>query len=105
MIALDSAFAGLPDDSWLQARLPNAHVAMRSNNRDVQARLCLQGAGISVLPCSLGDGLAVIEAFVDLDDDQAVLMRGYSDARLQNWNRIEVGALRATAELRAGLDH
>ena len=48
---------------------------------------------------------AVIEAFVDLDDDQAVLMRGFSDARLQNWNRIEVGALRATPELRAALDH
>ena len=48
---------------------------------------------------------AVVEAFVDLDDEEAVLMRGFSDARLHNWNRIEVGALRATTELRAALAH
>ncbi len=48
---------------------------------------------------------AVVEAFVDLDDDEAVLLRSLSDARLHNWNRIEVGALRATTELRAALTH
>ena len=48
---------------------------------------------------------AVIEAFVDLDDDEETLMRGFSEARLHNWNRIEVGALRATTELRAALTH
>ena len=48
---------------------------------------------------------AVVEAFVDLDDDGAILMRGFSNAPLHNWNRIEVGALRATTELRAALAH
>ena len=30
-------------------------------------------------------------------------MRGLSDATLRNWNGIEVGSLRATADLRARL--
>jgi L-asparaginase II len=43
---------------------------------------------------------AVIEAFVALDDGEAELMRSLSDVTLRNWNGIEVGALRARAELR-----
>ena len=46
---------------------------------------------------------AAIEAFVDLDDEEADLLRGLSDVTLRNWNRIEVGALRASSELRDGL--
>jgi L-asparaginase II len=46
---------------------------------------------------------ATLEAFVDLDDEEADLLAGLSDVRLRNWNGIEVGALRATSELRAGL--
>ena len=46
---------------------------------------------------------ATLEAFVDLDDEEADLLAGLSDVRLRNWNAIEVGALRATTELRAGL--
>ncbi len=46
---------------------------------------------------------AVIEAFVHLDDAEAVFMRGLSDATLRNWNGIEVGSLRATSALRDGL--
>ena len=43
---------------------------------------------------------AVIEAFVRLDDAEATFMHGLSDATLRNCNGIEVGALRATPELR-----
>lgn len=68
LVALDSAFSGAPDDSWLQAQLPHAHVAVRSNNRDVQARLCLQGAGVCVLPRPLGDRLPGLER-LDLGED------------------------------------
>jgi L-asparaginase II len=46
---------------------------------------------------------AAIEAFVDLDDEEADVMRRLGDVALRNWNGIEVGALRATAELRDGL--
>jgi len=45
---------------------------------------------------------ALIEAFVALDSAEAAFMRGLSEVRLHNWNRIEVGALRASAALRAG---
>jgi L-asparaginase II len=44
---------------------------------------------------------AVVEAFVKLDDSEASFMGGLSDVTLRNWNGIEVGALRATPELRA----
>jgi len=44
---------------------------------------------------------AVIEALVRLDDDERTFMRCLSDVTLKNWNGIEVGALRATAGLRA----
>ncbi|HEY6353054.1 MAG TPA: asparaginase, partial [Burkholderiaceae bacterium] len=43
---------------------------------------------------------AVIEALVRLSADERVFIRGLSDVTLKNWNGIEVGALRATAELR-----
>ena len=43
---------------------------------------------------------AAIEAFVSLDDGEAELLRSLSDVTLRNWNGIEVGALRASEELR-----
>ena len=61
LIALDAGFAGVPDDSWLQTMLPNARVVFRSNSRDVQAKMCAQGVGISVLPIRLGDAISGLE--------------------------------------------
>ena len=46
---------------------------------------------------------AAIEAFVDPGDADATFLRSLSDVTLRNWNGIEVGALRATPELRAAL--
>jgi L-asparaginase II len=46
---------------------------------------------------------AAIESFVDLDDEEAQLLHGLSEVALRNWNGIEVGTLRATSDLRAGL--
>jgi hypothetical protein len=43
---------------------------------------------------------ALIEAYVALDDGEARFMRSLSDLRLENWNGIIVGALRASATLR-----
>ena len=43
---------------------------------------------------------AVIEAFVALDAGEEGFMRELSDVTLSNWNGIEVGALRASEELR-----
>ena len=67
MILMDTAFGGMPDVAWIERMLPKAHVALRSNNREVQARLCALGAGIAVLPRPLGDATDGIER-VDLGE-------------------------------------
>lgn len=64
LITMDMAYAEMPDAVWLKQKLPNAEVCLRSNNREVQAQLCAQGAGLAVLPRPLGDrtpGLAAID--------------------------------------------
>jgi DNA-binding transcriptional LysR family regulator len=64
VVTMDTAFAGMPDARWLARVLPRATVAFRSNNREVQARLCASGAGLAVLPRPLGDatpGLVAID--------------------------------------------
>ena len=68
LLTLDAAFAGTPDDGWLQARLPRARAVFRSNSRDVQARMCALGRGVAVLPIPLGDRTPGIER-VDLGDE------------------------------------
>jgi DNA-binding transcriptional LysR family regulator len=55
LVTMDEAFGGMPDVAWLSETFPNAVVALRSNSRDVQARLCAGGAGMAVLPVPLGD--------------------------------------------------
>lgn len=54
-VTMDIAFSQMPDAVWLKQMLPKASVAFRSNNREVQARLCADGAGLAVLPRPLGD--------------------------------------------------
>ncbi|MDN3920816.1 asparaginase [Roseateles violae] len=46
---------------------------------------------------------AAAEALLQLDEAQARLLAGYSDLLMKNWNGIEVGGVRASAELRAAL--
>jgi len=67
LITMDAAFSDVPDALWLHRMLPNAHVVSRSNNRDVQARMCGQGAGVAVLPRPLGDGIAGVRR-IDLGE-------------------------------------
>jgi DNA-binding transcriptional LysR family regulator len=55
LVLMDTAFSGMPDVGWITARLPKARIAARSNNREVQARLCALGLGLAVLPRPLGD--------------------------------------------------
>jgi DNA-binding transcriptional LysR family regulator len=57
LVTMDTGFADLPDAIWLRRLLPRAHIAYRSNNRDVQAQACRAGAGLAVLPCALGDAV------------------------------------------------
>lgn len=55
LVLMDTAFGGMPDVTWITAKLPKAHVVCRSNNREVQARLCALGVGAAVLPRPLAD--------------------------------------------------
>lgn len=68
LITMDVAFANMPDVAWLQRMLPNAHVALRSNARAVQARMCARGAGIAVLPRPLGDSFNGLQR-IDLGEE------------------------------------
>jgi DNA-binding transcriptional LysR family regulator len=67
VITMNTDFSEMPDAVWLKRLLPNAIVAHRSNNREVQAKLCSNGAGFAVLPRPLGDVTPNIAA-VDIDD-------------------------------------
>jgi len=74
------------------------------------AALPEQGLGVAV---KIDDGnnaraaevvmAAVIEARLRLDAEAHGLLRSLSDVALVNWNRIEVGRLQATTELRGAL--
>ncbi|MFB6450662.1 LysR family transcriptional regulator [Bradyrhizobium tunisiense] len=55
VVTMNAEYADMPDAVWLKRALPNAEVASRSNNRQVQAELCASGAGLAVLPRPLGD--------------------------------------------------
>lgn len=61
LVTMDTAFSAMPDAVWLRKLLPNARVVSRSNNRDVQGRLCEQGVGVAVLPRPLGDALPGVD--------------------------------------------
>ena len=67
LITMDTAFGGMPDAVWLREMLPNAHVVSRSNNRDVQARMCAHGVGVAVLPRPLGDSMSDLR-LIDLGE-------------------------------------
>lgn len=67
LIVMDRGFGDMPDVAWLMRTFPKAHMAARSNSRDVQAQLCALGAGLAVLPLPLGIATAGIEQ-IELDD-------------------------------------
>lgn len=55
LITHDTSTGQFPDIAWLIGSFPNATPVMRSNNRNVQARMCRQGVGIAVLPHVVGN--------------------------------------------------
>lgn len=55
LITHDTSTGQFPDIAWLKESFPNAAPALRSNNRNVQARMCRQGIGIAVLPLAVGN--------------------------------------------------
>ncbi|WP_017462092.1 LysR family transcriptional regulator [Dyella ginsengisoli] len=67
LVTMNAAFGGMPDVAWLKQHLPEASVAFTSNNREVQARMCVQGIGAAVLPTALGDAFGELKR-IDLGD-------------------------------------
>jgi len=55
LITMDTSTGQFPDSAWLRESFPNAKPILRSNNRNVQGRMCSQGVGIAVLPQVVGD--------------------------------------------------
>ena len=55
LITHDTSTGHFPDIAWLMESFPNAEPVMRSNNRNVQARMCRQGVGLAVLPRAVGN--------------------------------------------------
>jgi DNA-binding transcriptional LysR family regulator len=56
LVTMDIAH-DLADAVWLKRMLPRSRIVSRSNDRDVQGRMCALGAGAAVLPQWLGDSL------------------------------------------------
>lgn len=57
LITHDTSTGQFPDIAWLTESFPNAAPVLRSNNRNVQARMCRQGVGIAVLPRAVGNNV------------------------------------------------
>lgn len=72
-IALDDSAAGSKALLWLARQLPLEHVALRCSGLLTVRAACLQGLGLAVLPCFLGDaepGLARLgEPLTDCDSE------------------------------------
>jgi DNA-binding transcriptional LysR family regulator len=58
LITHDTSTGQFPDIAWLTESFPNARLALRSNNRNVQGRMCREGIGIAVLPQVVGNQMA-----------------------------------------------
>jgi DNA-binding transcriptional LysR family regulator len=57
LITHDTSTGQFPDIAWLKESFPNARPILRSNNRNVQGRMCREGVGIAVLPQVVGNGI------------------------------------------------
>jgi DNA-binding transcriptional LysR family regulator len=55
LITMDTSTGQFPDIAWLRESFPNAKPVLRSNNRNVQGRMCARGVGIAVLPQIVGN--------------------------------------------------
>lgn len=55
LVTMDSSLGTFDDVAWLKDLFPKARIALRSNNRNVQARMSAAGVGICVLPRPVGD--------------------------------------------------
>ncbi|WDZ79016.1 LysR family transcriptional regulator [Ensifer adhaerens] len=78
LVTMDHAFETLPDATWLRETFPQASIGFRSNNREVQAKAVLSGAGIAVLPNLLAGQIAGLARInIDLSPPARDVWVGY----------------------------
>ena len=68
LVTMDTSLGAFPDIDWLKSKLPAARVALKSNNRNVQAQMSCAGVGVVVLPRPVGDQQARLRR-IDLGGD------------------------------------
>jgi DNA-binding transcriptional LysR family regulator len=62
LITLPDSLFTLAQAQWLRDTLaPQAHIALQSNSLDVQAAAAVAGAGLALLPRSIGDALSGLQ--------------------------------------------
>lgn len=61
VIGYDASLAGMPAARWLEARAGRARVALRSREMTDMLAAAVNGAGIAVLPCVLGDAEPLLQ--------------------------------------------
>lgn len=57
LILMNAAQSHFPDVAWALDAFPRSRRVFTSTSRTVQAQMCLQGAGVAVLPKPIGDAL------------------------------------------------
>ncbi|MBO0144516.1 LysR family transcriptional regulator [Agrobacterium sp. Ap1] len=94
LVTMDGSLGTFDDVAWLRDLFPKARVALRSNNRNVQARMSAAGVGICVLPRPVGDRQAELVR-LDIGEDppgRDVWMGYHRDLK-------QLGRLRAFVEM------
>ncbi|QSQ27487.1 LysR family transcriptional regulator [Pyxidicoccus parkwayensis] len=57
LVTMSDELGPIADTAWLRELASRARIAFRLNNRDVQARVAISGAGLACLPRCLGDAM------------------------------------------------
>ncbi|MEF7615686.1 LysR family transcriptional regulator [Aquincola sp. MAHUQ-54] len=95
LIMHDTSTGHFPDIEWLKASFPKAWPLLSSNNRHVQARMCLRGIGIAVLPRVVGNhvqGLRRLQ-LADEPPSREIWMGYHRDLRRLNRLRAFIGVV------------
>jgi molybdate transport repressor ModE-like protein len=94
LVVMDTSEHSYPEADWLRETLPHARLAVVTNHRALQARLCQQGMGLAVLPRVVGDATSGLTC-VDLGDappSRYIWMGYHEDLR-------SMGRVRALADI------
>lgn len=100
LILHDTSTGEFPDIEWLKATFPNARPLLSSNNRHVQARMCLRGIGIAVLPRVVGQQVHGLRRLPMAGDPpgREIWMGYHRDLRRLNRLRAFIGVVNEHVE-------